>query len=388
MPNRASSRLVLGGYREEVVIEQARAALEEIGGKVTCAFLFATADYGPHMADFLELIQLHAHAPVLVGCSGVGLIGTGEEVERTSGFSLLLLHLPETSVRTVPIPLVREESDVTPERMRELAGPDAEKCSAWIVFANPLTLAVEPWLDAWNAAFPGVPALGGLASGGRREDTLFVFHERELIEGGVALGFEGGVSVRTLVSQGCRPVGEPLTITGAEGQLVISLGSRPAFEVLDATFGSLSAADKAIAKNNLFVGLAMSEYLEEFKTGDFLIRYLHSGDPQSGVLAVEAKPRVGQTLQFQLRDRASADAELRHLLEEVRKDGLNPFASLLFCCNGRGRHLFGVPNHDAGMVRELLGPHPSSGFFCNGEIGPVGGRNYVHGFTASMALFC
>jgi small ligand-binding sensory domain FIST len=388
MSNRASSRLVLGPYEESVVVENARAALDEVGGKVTCAFLFATADYGPVMADFLELIQLHAHAPVLVGCSGVGLIGTGQEEERTSGFSLLLLNLPDTSVRAVPLPIVREESEVTAAKMRELAGHGAEKCSAWIVFANPLTLAVEPWLDAWNAAFPGVPALGGLASGGRREDTMFVFHERELVEGGVALGFEGGVKVRTLVSQGCRPVGEPLTITGAEGQLVTSLGSRPAFEVLDATFGSLPPSDKAVAKDNLFVGLAMSEYLEEFKTGDFLVRNLIGGDPQSGVLAVGTSPRVGQTLQFQLRDRESADAELRHLVEAVWKEGVEPFATLLFCCNGRGRHLFGVPNHDAGVVREMLGAKPSAGFFCNGEIGPVGGRNFVHGYTASIALFC
>jgi len=191
-----------------------------------------------------------------------------------------------------------------------------------------------------------------------------------------------------LVSQGCRPVGEPLTITGAEGHLVTSLGSKPAFEVLDATFGSLPPGDKAVAKDNLFVGLAMSEYLEEFKTGDFLVRNLIGGDPQTGVLAVGTSPRVGQTLQFQLRDRDSADAELRHLLEEVRKDGVEPFASLLFCCNGRGRHLFGTANHDAGVVEELLGTKPSAGFFCNGEIGPVGGRNFVHGYTASIALFC
>jgi small ligand-binding sensory domain FIST len=340
------------------------------------------------MEDFLELIQLHAHAPVLVGCSGVGLIGTNQEEERANGFSLLVLNLPDTAVRTVPLPVLREESEVTPERMREMAGADAEKCTAWIVLANPLTLAVEPWLDAWNAAFPGVPALGGLASGGRREDTMFVFHERELVEGGVALGFTGGVHVRSFVSQGCRPVGEPFTITGAEGQLVTTLGSRPAFEVLDATFGSLPPNDKAVAKDNLFVGLAMSEYLEEFRTGDFLVRNLIGGDPQSGVLAVGTSPRVGQTLQFQLRDRASADAELRHLLEKVRDENFTPIASLLFCCSGRGRHLFGAPNHDAAVVSELLGPKPSAGFFCNGEIGPVGGRNFVHGYTASIALFC
>jgi small ligand-binding sensory domain FIST len=215
-----------------------------------------------------------------------------------------------------------------------------------------------------------------------------VFYERELVEGGMAVGFSGGVQVRSLVSQGCRPVGEPFTITGAEGHLVTSLGSRPAFEALDATFGSLPAADKALAQGNLFVGLAMSEYLEEYKTGDFLIRNLIGGDPQAGVLAVGALPRVGQTLQFQLRDRMSADAEMRQILGGLEESGVRPFASLVFSCTGRGRHLFGERHHDARVLKEVLGQHPSAGFFCNGEIGPVGGRNYVHGYSAALALFC
>ncbi len=388
MFNRAVSRLVVGPFSERVVTEAAHAALAEIGGKVTCGFVFVSADYAPDLRDFLELVQLHARIPLLAGCSGAGLLGTGREEEQAIGFSLLLLYLPETQIHAVRLPAVGENDELTPETVRALAGRGSKDCEAWVVVANPFTLAVEPWLDAWHLSFPGVPAVGGLASGGRRGDTAFVFHDRELIEGGVAIGFAGGVKVRTLVSQGCRPVGEPFTITGAEGHLVTSLGSRPAFEALDTTFGALPPKDKALAQGNLFVGLAMSEYLEEFKTGDFLIRNLIGGDPQAGVLAVGALPRVGQTLQFQLRDRTSADTEMRHLLSDVKSDCPHPFASLVFSCAGRGRHLFGERHHDARVLAEMLGEHASAGFFCNGEIGPVGGHNFIHGYSAALALFC
>lgn len=388
MINRATSRLVLGSFSEPQVTEIARDALAEIGGRVSCGFAFVSADYEPYLRDLLELVQVHAHVPILVGCSGSGLIASAHEEESARGFSLVLMHLPNTRIHTARLPAVGDGDEVTPQRMLELAGPGAEDCGGWIFLGNPYSLAVEPWLDVWNGVFPGVPTVGGLASGGLRGDSAIVFHEREVIEGGVVMGFAGGVNLRTLVSQGCRPIGEPFTITGAEGHLVTSLGSRPAFDVLDKTYGSLPPEDKALAQGNLFVGLAMSEYIEEYKTGDFLIRNLIGGDPQAGVLAVGALPRVGQTLQFQLRDRMSADADLRQMLTNIPMRGSHPFASLVFSCTGRGRHLFGERHHDARVIHETLGTHPSAGFFCNGEIGPVAGRNFIHGYSVSVALFC
>ena len=385
--NRAASRLVLEPFSESIVTEVARDALRECGGKVTCGFVFVSSDYRPHLADFLELVQVHGHVPVLTGSSGMGLVGTATEAEGATGFSLLLLNLPGSTVHPVRLPVLEEDETFSVPTVRALGGRGADQCTAWIVVANSFQLPVEPWLDAWNSAWPGIPTVGGLASGGRTGDDCFVFHDREIIEGGLALGFSGDVRVHTLVSQGCRPVGEPLTITGAEGHLVTTLGSRPAYEVLDETFGGLSAADKHIASGNLFVGLAMSEYVEEFKTGDFLVRNLLGGDPQAGVLAIGAHPRIGQTMQFQLRDRASADAELRHLTEGVKAAGVQPFASLLFPCSGRGVNLFGERDHDASVLRDSFGRHPSAGIFCNGEIGPVGAKSFVHGYTASVALF-
>ena len=143
-----------------------------------------------------------------------------------------------------------------------------------------------------------------------------------------------------------------------------------------------------MARNNLFAGLAMSEYLEEYKRGDFLIRNILGADPEVGAVAIGAPLRVGQTLQYQLRDRDSADEDLRELCHTAEEEGARPFASLLFSCTGRGSGLFRAPDHDASVVKEIFGPHPSAGFFCNGEIGPVGKRNYLHGYTASAILLC
>jgi small ligand-binding sensory domain FIST len=195
------------------------------------------------------------------------------------------------------------------------------------------------------------------------------------------------VKIRTLVSQGCRPIGEALPVTGVEENVIQSLGSRPAWRILDDAFQSLSNAEKAGAKGNLFAGLAMTEYRDEFHRGDFLIRSILGADEQSGSVSVAAFPRVGQTVQYQLRDAVAADEDLTRLAGAIRSRGVNPFASLVFSCGGRGRGLFGAPSHDAGALAATFGKHPSAGFFCNGEIGPVGGKNFVHGYTVSAALF-
>jgi small ligand-binding sensory domain FIST len=231
-----------------------------------------------------------------------------------------------------------------------------------------------------------VPCLGGLAST-TRGDEFFVFQDRHIVRSAVAIGFRGGVQIETVVSQGCRPIGEPLTITGVEQNVIHSLGAKRAYDRLAETVATLSVADQLRARGNVFAGLAMSEYVDEFKTGNFLVRNLLGADPQSGALALGALPRVGQTLQFQLRDRRSANEDLQRLLLEKSRRGRKPFGSLTFSCAGRGEGLFGVPHHDAAALAQHLGPHPSAGFFCNGEIGPVGGTNFVHGYTASIALF-
>ena len=386
MPNTAVSRLVLGKFSESVVTETAQSALQEVGGRATCAFAFCSPDYRSHLDDFLEILQVHGHLPLLAGCSGAGLVGTGAEAENASGFSLLILHLPHTKV----IPLSFSESTAPSwddsQGWRHAAGN--QDADAWILLADPTSVPAEDWVSSWSDAFPGTPCVGGLGSGGRTADEIFVFRDRRRLEGGgVAIGFRGGVNIHTLVSQGCRPIGEPLPVTGVEQNIIQTLGSRPACQVLDEAFQSLSEGEKRKARGNLFAGLAMTEYRDEFRRGDFLIRNILGADQSSGAVAVAAHPRVGQTVQYQLRDAKTADEDLRHLAGLLAADGLKPFASLVFSCGGRGRELFGTANHDAGTLAEIFTPHASAGFFCSGEIGPVAGRNFVHGYTASAALF-
>ena len=218
---------------------------------------------------------------------------------------------------------------------------------------------------------------------------MFVFHDHTVLAPGSAtlVGFEGGVTLRPLLSQGCRPIGEPLTVTGTNGNLVLALGGKPAYAALTEAFESLGDREKARAQGTLFAGLASSEYIADFKQGDFLIRAILGADARSGAVALGAYPRVGQTLQWQLRDRVTADVDLRESLLQERTRKPAPFASLVFACNGRGRDLFGAPNHDAHALSQIIGSHPSAGCFCNGEIAPIGSTNFVHGYSVSMGLF-
>jgi small ligand-binding sensory domain FIST len=319
----------------------------------------------------------------VVGCSAAGFIGIGREEEDAIGFSLLVLRLPHTETCILELP--SEAQGSAWERARRWT---REGCAGWILLGNPVHVN-EDWMSGWNELIGSAPTYGGLASGSFRADELFIFSGSTVSrEAAIAIGFRGGVTLSGVVSQGCRPIGEPLTITKADNNLIHQLASRNAYDQLQAAFQSLPDVLRERAQGNILVGLAMTEYVEDFHTGDFLVRTILGGDPANGILAVGAMPRVGQTLQFQLRDKEAAHAELRDMLEELRENmKRSPFGTLLFACAGRGKHLFGTPHHDAKQFEEAFGPVPLAGYFCNGEIGSVGARAYLHGFTASGVAF-
>jgi len=197
------------------------------------------------------------------------------------------------------------------------------------------------------------------------------------------------VGLLGMISQGCTPIGDTWTLTKVERNIIHEIGNRPAYEVLAETFEKLAPEEQRKARGNLFIGLVMNEYLDEFHRGDFLIRNLLGADPNSGSIAVGALPRQGQTVQFQRRSAAAAAEDLEALLQRTRESLQQAplYGGCLCCCNGRGQGLFGKPNHDAQLVQQRLGPMGLAGFFCNGELGPVGERNFLHGYTASLALF-
>ena len=388
MANAASSRVVLTTFDDEVIRRSVEECREEIGGSPTIVYAYLSSDWLPHADEFLEIVQVHGHAPLALGCSADGVIGTGEEDEGVSGFTIMMLKLPETEVRMCAITEEQISSAVGSDYWHKVTGVEPEEGGDWILLCNPALLNAEHWLKGWNAAYSEQKTFGGLASGGSREEDLFLFHSGGKEECAVlAVNFKGGVRMGSVLSQGCRPIGEPYTITSVEENLVVEIASKSAFEMLEETFESLPEEEQDMARGNIFAGLAMTEYVEEHQHGDFLVRNIIGGDPDAGILALGAFPRVGQTLQFQLRDKDAADEDLRRLCEKaMEKDG-PPFASMLFTCTGRGSRMFETPNHDADLIEDVFGKAPSAGFFCNGEIGPVGRQSFVHGYTASVVLF-
>ena len=384
----AGSRLLLGEFRESAVIAAAEEALAECGGQPTCGFLFVSASWLPQISEVLDLIRLHGRIPLLIGTVGAGLIGRRKEAEGVAGMSLLLVRLPETKLTPVTISREQIEESTGPAYWQMETGIGPDDVDSWIILANPFAPDLERWLAEWNVAFPDAPSIGGLASGGGETGEHALLLDGKAIDAAVLALAVKGRKIRTIVSQGCKPVGEPFTITRAEENLVYALGSRPAYQVLSETFEALSDDEKERARGNLFAGLAASEYVMDLKRGDFLVRNLLGADPQTGAVAIGARARTGQTLQYQLRDKITAHADLVELAKLNGLEGCEPFASLVFSCNGRGHRFFGVPDHDAATLAEIFGPVPSAGFFCNGEIGPIGNASYLHGYTASVALFC
>ena len=387
MTPRAASRIFVGKYSEQTVVEVAEGLRHEIGTNASLGFLFVTQEWRPHVEDTLELIRLHGHVPQLVGCSGWGIIGSRREIEHQPGFSLILFSLPSESFAVVQISEAQAEESTGAEYWYGATGLSAGEVRSWLVLANPYFGGVESWLNEWSRAYPQIPTLGGLASATNSEIFL-------LRDGGVstapllAIALKKGLVIRPLVSQGCRPIGDPSPITKAEENLILEIGNLPAYQALEAAFLSIPADQRVSVRNNLFLGLAISEYIDDFKQGDFLIRNILGADPQIGALAVGAYPRVGQTVQFQLRDSKSAREDLVLASERVKKGLSGPISILLFSCAGRGKGLFGTSDHDAETLAGILGDLPLAGFFCNGEIGPVGKKAFLHGYTASAAVLC
>lgn len=353
------------------------------------ALLFASSDYCADFPDLLQEARRRMNARLLVGCSGQGVIGLDREIERQPALSVVAFSLPGAHLNALRISQTDVEECTEPEHWRQLTGLNQSDVNGWLIFVDPFTVDAEALIKGLSAAYPDAPLAGGLASGDFNARRTHVFlNEAPYDTGGVLLAIGGDYTLKTLVSQGATPIGQTWTITDADRNIIKTIAGRPAYEVLVETVSSLTPEMQERVRTNLLVGLAIDEYKEEFRRGDFQIRNLMGYDPESGALAVGAVVRVGQTVQFQLRDPDAADEDLSHLLSQLKRDlgGERPVGGLLCSCNGRGVGMFGAPNHDARAIAEALDGLPVAGFFCNGEIGPVGRRPFLHGFTASLAL--
>jgi small ligand-binding sensory domain FIST len=347
------------------------------------AVLFASEHFFGDAEALVAAVAGETGQVPLIGCVAEAVAGGSREIESEPAVSLWL------AAELGPVETFAMEFVGTPSG-GAFGGYQFEQVAGIrLMICDPFTFPVNDLLAHLNQHVPGATVMGGMASGGlqRRESRLFL-DGRVLSRGAVGASLPQA-EVHALVAQGCRPVGNPYTTTRADGNVIFELGGRPPLERLRDLAAALPTRDMELLAQGVHLGMVIDEYQAEPGQGDFLIRGVAGVDPESGAIAVGDEVAVGQTVQFHVRDAGSADEDLRRTLErEAAALGTRRAAgALLFTCNGRGSRLFAGPDHDAGLLAEVLGKIPVAGFFCAGELGPVGGQNFLHAYTASIALF-
>jgi small ligand-binding sensory domain FIST len=373
----------------EAIGEVCRRAGTQLGATADLAMLFVSHHHGPDFDRIAAQVCEQLGTDRLLGCTGESIVGTGREIENEPAMSLWLARLPGVTV--CPMHLKFERS---PEGGVIVGWPDDLPIewpagSSLLMLGEPYSFPADLLLERLNEDQPGVPVIGGMASGGSAPgENQLLLGPRSHREGAVVAMLHGAVRVRTLVSQGCRPVGKHFVVTKAERNVIHELGGKPALLRLKEIYDTLPTREQQLVQRGLHMGRVVSEYQERFQQGDFLVRNVMGIDPDSGAIAIGDYVRAGQTVQFHIRDQQTADEDLRQLLAQLKTDPqAAPSAALMFTCNGRGTRLFNQPDHDARALQQSLGDIPLAGFFAAGELGPIGGQNFMHGFTASVALF-
>ncbi len=364
-------------------------AMEQLNDSPSLAVLFVSANHVDAAEQIAPRLCERLGTECVIGCSGESIVGVGTEVEMASAMSLWIASLPETNVQPMRLEFVRATEGGSiigwPDDLPE-AWPEG---SALLALGDPFNFPPELPLERVNEEHPGVPVIGGMASTATApgENCLFIGPKAH-DDGAVAVLIHGDVAIRTVVSQGCRPIGEHLVITKAERNAIQELGGVPAYQKLIEVYETLATHEQEMLRRGLHVGRVVSEYQDSFEQGDFLVRNVMGVDQENGHIVIGDYVRPGQTIQFHLRDADTADGELQQLLAATKSsNAANPLAALLFTCNGRGSRLFPEPNHDAEAIGSSFGQVPLAGFFAAGEMGPIGGKNFLHGFTASIAVF-
>ena len=363
-------------------VAEARAPLG--GLPPSLAVLFASAHFLGSAEDLVAAVAEQAGPVPLIGCVAEAVAGGAREVESDPAVSLWLAA-DLGPVETYAMEFVRTPSGGAFGGYRFGPGPGG----VHLMLCDPFTFPVGDLLAHLNEHVPGTMVMGGMASGGLRLSQSRLFLDGRVLSEGAVGAHLPQAEIHPLVAQGCRPVGNPYTTTRAEGNVIFELGGRSPVVRLQELAATLPARDRDLLVQGLQVGLVINEYQAESRRGDFLIRSVVGADPESGAIAVGEEIEVGQTVQFHVRDAESADEDLQRTLaqESTVLSGRGAAGALLFTCNGRGSRLFPGPDHDAGLIAKVLGNIPVAGFFCAGELGPVGGQNFLHAFTASIALF-
>jgi small ligand-binding sensory domain FIST len=369
--------------------DRARAGLEP-----TCdlAVVFASGHHLAMAKWLLSEVHERLEPRAVIGCGAGGTVAGGHELEETPGIAVWAASLPGAELETMHLTAERDAQGFRllglPVSLLEPANADeAGGDESLIALCDPFSFPAEELLAAVDRSRPHVPVLGGLASASFAGGAVLLRDGEVHSDGAVAVRL-CGVQVLPCVSQGAGPVGPEMTITSAEANVIGQLAGKPAMERLGEVISALPDHERELAAAGVLVGLVIDENRPEYERGDFLVRPIIGADRESGAIAIGEPVRVGQTVRLQVRDAASADEDLREALRAQSQvlGSHGAAGALLFTCNGRGSHMFEVPDHDAAAIEDSLGV-PTAGFFCAGEIGPVGGRNFLHGFTATMAVF-
>jgi len=367
--------------------QAAAAAIAPLGGRqpdLVCVFVCAPeAEQVEEAAARVMAVATPRH---LIGCSAAGVIGTDQAVEQVAAVSVWAAVLPEVTVRTFNLEVLP-----TTDGTAVVGMPDPhEDDRICLLLGDPFSFPADAFLEQANSALPGLPIAGGMAAGPRGPgSTRLLVDDRGLERGAVGVMLSGPIGVGTVVSQGCRPVGPAMVVTESEGPALLSLAGTPALEKLEQVIAGLSSEDQALASLGLHLGIVMDEYADEHERGGFLIRNVVGVDRGRRSVVVGDEVAVGRTVRFQVRDAQAASDDLETLLAVARSTGglQHVEGALLFSCTGRGENFFRSADHDVATLRRHFEQVPVAGFFANGEIGRVGGRNHLHGFTASIVTF-
>ena len=355
------------------------------------AFVFLSAAHAPAYDEVPGLVRRGLGDCPLLGCSGGGVIGAGREVEGGPGLAIAAAAMPEAElslfhVENDGLP----DQDSPPERWWEVVGSSPDGQPDFVLLADPFSFAADRLIAGLDYAFPGSATIGGLASGahGPGGNALYVGDEVRT-SGAVGVAVAGSVTIDTVVAQGCRPIGAPMQVTSCADNWLLALDGKTPVQALVDVMGRLDEGERNLARHSLFLGVAMDRLNETPSMGDFLIRNIVGVDQSRGYIAIGELPSEGQLVQFHLRDAQTSTEDLDAMLNRysIEHPIYEETGALLFSCLGRGLNLFGRADHDTDMFREKVNAMPLTGFFCNGEIGPVGGTTFLHGYTSSFGIF-
>ncbi|MFN4259387.1 MAG: FIST N-terminal domain-containing protein [Gemmataceae bacterium] len=365
-------------------------ALPALMGEPQLAFVFFSPHHLPRAEEMAAELRERLRPQCLLGCVGEAIAGNDREIEQAPALSLWLARWSKP-VTLEPFHMVLEE---TADGLSLFGWPDGlldadPAQSVLLTLADPFTFPIDHFLKQVNEEHPGLRVMGGMASGGRGPGQCrLLARDQVMNQGAVGVLLRGPVPVRSIVSQGCRPIGRHFVITKAQDNIITELSGKPPLAQLQELWNEISPQEQRLLQSGLHIGRVINEYQGEFQRGDFLVRNVLGLERETGAMAITDRIRVGQTVQFHVRDAATADEDLHALLQlDLSAHEQPPAGALLFTCNGRGSRLFDQPHHDVQAIRAEAGAVPLAGFFAQGELGPVGGQNFIHGFTASVVLF-